>query len=254
MHNSLRNAIARLCQRAIETEYPKLVLKHAHCLSGKKTWLYFDKGLDANARYIEATTPEVVIGGLTVMDVGAGPGHFLLLCRELGNEAYGVDRPCSVFDPNDQPGAYHALTDHFGLGVQYVGFEAWLAEPHDLFDLINFRGSMDGVLASLLDGHKPEVIRQMLADLRELLKPGGVIVVSHNPGAQCDDFRRAIEGGVPGFDKMADMPTLTRLRRIDVATLPVTDAMVQQIRENGVSALTDLLLKSAGIALVETEE
>lgn len=231
MHSSLRNAIARLCQRAIETEYPKLVLKYAHCLSGKKTWLYFDKGLNANARYIEATVPEVLVGGMSVLDVGAGPGHFLLLCRELGNEVAGVDRPCSVFDPADQPSAYKALTDNFALEVQYIGLEDWIDETNGdhAFDLINFRGSMDGVLASLLDGHKPEVIQQMLADLRALLKPGGAIVVSHNPGVWCDDFRRAIEGGVPGYDKMTDMPTLTRLVRREVVPEVVTPSAEAEV-------------------------
>ena len=232
MHSLLRDAIGQLCKRAIETEYPKLVLKHAHLLSGKKTWLYFDQGLAANAKYIEQTVPEVLAGGLSVLDVGAGPGHFLLLCRELGCEVAGVDMALSEFDTDRPANAYRALTDHFGLGVEYVGFEPWLeAQPAaETYDLINFRGSMDGVLAMTMDGHKPEVIRGMLDRLRSLLKPGGAIVVSHNIGQQCEDFRAAVQGGVPGFDKLVDMPTLTRLRRVEVAVLPLPEIQVPEIQ------------------------
>lgn len=222
MHNSLREVIEKLIAQAIETQYPKVVLEHAHLLSGKKTWLYFDRGLDANAKYIEMHVPEVIAGGMSILDVGPGPGHFLLLCRELGNEVAGSDRAISLFGES-QPNAYQALTDHFNLGVVYHGFERYLKEappwPDGSFDLINFRGSIDGVLAVL--GGEHQHVRDLLGLLHRMLKPGGNLMVSHNSGPMCDSFRNTIGKGVTGWEVAVNEPTITRMRKVDVATLPV---------------------------------
>jgi hypothetical protein len=43
--------------------------------------------------YIQRVTPEVTNAGLSIVDVGPGPGEYLEWCRYFGNAILGVDSP-----------------------------------------------------------------------------------------------------------------------------------------------------------------
>jgi SAM-dependent methyltransferase len=218
MHSSLNvqlnSAIIKLLRESAESDYVKVIAKWANFLHGKKTWLQLEEGLQANARYAMQFTPEVMSGQLDILDVGPGPGHWLLLCRALGNRVSGVDLELPA-GPESSLHAYKAMTDHFNLDVLYHGFHRFTQEKmpwgNKAFDLINFRGSLDGVIAAL---HGDELsLLTLLAKMHDILKYGGAITISHNIGKEEAQFRAAITHGVPNFEIVVNTKHFTRLHR-----------------------------------------
>ena len=60
-----------------------------------------DRGerLNAEARYISDYSPEILNGGLFILDMGSGPGEFMELCNSYGNQSMGIDY--KVYDGSD---------------------------------------------------------------------------------------------------------------------------------------------------------
>ena len=95
--------------------------------------------------------------GAKMLDYGCGPGDFLLVARNEGVDATGIDSsPRSI-----------RLAEERGISVISGETTALLARP-ERYDAI--------IVQSVLE-HVPDAAR-LVADLRQVLKPGGVLVLS----------------------------------------------------------------------------
>ena len=95
--------------------------------------------------------------GSDVLDYGCGPGDFILLAREHGLRAVGVDN------------SEHSirLAKEHGITVLQKTSKMLLAEPAR-YDAI--------IIQSVLE-HVPDGV-ELASDLAKLLKPGGVLILS----------------------------------------------------------------------------
>lgn len=193
----------------------KLLVAMGHRLPGKPTYCNARDGIKSNWSYVKRFTPRIMDGGLSIMDVGPGVGSWMLIARELGNEAVGEDLPISGAISGAEAWIsdyYAAITRHRGLEVNYRGFHKRVTEPADgpvdgPFDMIHSRGSLSGVLWSLTGGDHPRVKRfvfPLLAVFAQLLKVGGILHIAHNAGEPADEWhkevRRALApNGAPWF-------------------------------------------------------
>jgi SAM-dependent methyltransferase len=131
-----------------------------------------------------------------ILDIGAGTGYFLLVCRHQGHQPLGLDLP-------DEP-LYDECFDFFALPRMLHRIEAMQALPEsgEPLDLITafmtcFNYEADG---------RPwgeQAWRFLLSDLRERLNPAGRVVLKFNLEPQGNRFygpevRRAL-GTAAGF-------------------------------------------------------
>ena len=68
---------------------------------------------------------------LRVLDLGCGPGYFLLVCRYLGHKAMGLDIETNSL--------YNEFIDHFSIeriGHEILAYQDLPSIPGGLFDLI----------------------------------------------------------------------------------------------------------------------
>lgn len=144
---------------------------------------YWDRacGAEAMARHVEAMTPEIIDGGIRVMDIGAGVGMFLEFCRAADCDAIGIDAEVTE---GSHVEAYQRVTDALGLDVSYVGILSWVDEGLHLapYDLIHARGSLDLALCGRGDQTTRENTEAFLAWIVRALAPDGRFVAMHNDG------------------------------------------------------------------------
>jgi len=123
------------------------------------------RGPEAEIRHRLDHYLEALVAAGPVLDLGCGRGELLLLLREAGVEAAGVEGDTAVADASRRRGL-----DVFEGDV--------LAVLESLPD-----GSRGAVTAMHLFEHlEPETLLAVLAEIRRVLRPGGVLVVeSPNP-------------------------------------------------------------------------
>jgi len=223
MHPCMNKLIYKLEEPAFQALMDRL---HPHLPKGKPTYTDYEMGLLANYRYMEQDTPEVLEGGLRIMEIGPGVGAWLLLAREMGNTVFGEDLPIrhggniEAYPEGDErrfgayTDAYACITKYWGLDVRYRGFHRFMLDPFDpehistgelcapgTLDMIHSRGSLSGVLNSYGQVYNPPEIsnqcqleqipaaaHSMLSLAQRALKKLGQLVISHNAGAPADAF------------------------------------------------------------------
>lgn len=102
--------------------------------------------------------------GLAILDFGCGPGRDLLAFQALGHAPVGLDG-CAAFVDRAR---------------QASGGEVWL---QDFLDLRLPAGRFDGIFANASLFHVPAAeLPRVLGQLRDSLKPGGVLFSSNPRG------------------------------------------------------------------------
>ncbi|MFE7324767.1 class I SAM-dependent methyltransferase [Streptomyces sp. NPDC057565] len=104
------------------------------------------------------------VGGLRVLDVGCGAGHYAAELRDRGAaELVGVEGSETLL---------HAARERLGDGVEL--------HRHDLEEPLTFLKDASFDLAVMaLVYHYVEAREQLLAELRRVLRPGGTLLVSN---------------------------------------------------------------------------
>ncbi|RZI83346.1 MAG: class I SAM-dependent methyltransferase [Rubrivivax sp.] len=117
------------------------------------------QNIDALLRHIEAHAP------FTILDLGCGPGRDLKTFTDLGHHAIGLDGAARFAD---------MARAHSGCQILHQSFLE-LDLPSEYFD---------GVFANASLFHVPsQALPRVLGQLRDTLKPGGVLF-SSNPRGQ----------------------------------------------------------------------
>ena len=107
---------------------------------------------------IEAEAP------YTILDLGCGPGRDLKTFRDMGHRAIGLDGSAKFVE----------------MAASYSGCEVWRQNFLDL-DLPD--GLFDGIYANASLFHVPRsLLPKVLGELRDALKPGGVLFSSNPRG------------------------------------------------------------------------
>lgn len=178
---------------------------------------YIAKKYDRKARmkekqdYIEKLAPEIAKGGLSVVDIGPGPGEFLELCRHYGNTIFGVDS----YEENAMGLSYLKLSrlcHSFQLiPVNYCGLDGFMFDKKATgYDLINLQGSLEMAMEHCLVGkdfHQHHNVRDMVLDLmlgreyllkvfkafKEKLVPGGRVILYCNQVKNQSEYADLIE-------------------------------------------------------------
>lgn len=185
-----KGALEALIKRTEEPEFVELMARQAEVLPDKVTYRDCALGLRTNLRYLERFTPEVLAGGLKILEVGPGVGCWMLLAREMGNTVVGED-----LESGAMVDSYKPIIEHWGLEVHHFGFHRYLTRdpaafpyPEGEFDLIHFRGSIGGVLREAGLENLVETIDAMVELWLKHLKPGGMVYIAHNVGEVADAF------------------------------------------------------------------
>ena len=166
--------------------------------------------------YIDRYIPELKAGGFRVLDIGPGPGEFLELCQDYGNEAIGID---SV-EPNVMGDAYDALSRAChkaqGLDVSYIGLSGFLTTDWEGFDCINLQGSLEIAMTPYLRGdgfgeHKrtgsmvldldpaAAFLYRAIQGIRKKLNPNGSILLYCNALKNQIDYAGLLENAASGL-------------------------------------------------------
>lgn len=131
----------------------------------------YDRGVRLREKqdYIERLAPEIAQGGLSVVDVGPGPGEFLEWARHYWNDILGIDSPSE----NAMGAEYEILSrlchKHQEIPMKYYGLDGFIEDPSATgYDLINMQGSLEMAMEPCLIGadfHKHHRVQDMVLDL-----------------------------------------------------------------------------------------
>jgi SAM-dependent methyltransferase len=121
-------------------------------------------------RNIESPAP------FTILDLGCGPGRDLETFSSLGHTAIGVEGASKLA----------------AMARRHSGCEVW---EQDLLALDLPAGRFDGVFANAVLFHVPtQELARVLGELRDALKPGGVLFSSNPHGANEEGWNRGRYG------------------------------------------------------------
>lgn len=200
---SSNEVLQRVLARANRPEMLDIMAKVAPNLPNKASYRDFNVGLRSSHRYITEFVPEILGGGLRIVEVGPGVGCFMVLAKAFSNEVYGEEGPSTGV-----VNSYHAVTKAWGLTIRYGGFPSYFMEdqppqwrqattwrgwPYQdgTVDLFHFRGSLDAILHPFRDDFGT-VIPKLLTLLRSALRPGGFIWISHNDDSLLEPTLKAL--------------------------------------------------------------
>jgi SAM-dependent methyltransferase len=170
-------AIARLADRVapVYREDPTSAAKYAK----PRHWLLLNTLRAADLGLHNAS-------GLSILDIGCGPGYFLALARALGHDCYGVDAPDSYLTAVERD-VYTTLTEAFGcrdfvspLLIERFQPLPFRAQPFDLITAfwICFNRHRQP------DEWGVEEWRFFVEDAMACLRPGGRLVLHLNENAE----------------------------------------------------------------------
>jgi SAM-dependent methyltransferase len=116
-------------------------------------------------RHITSSPP------FSILDVGCGPGRDLVTFRNLGHEAIGLD----------------GVESFVHMAREHSGAEVW---QQDLLALTLPNARFDGVFANAVLFHVPsQELPRVLSELRDTLKPGGVLFASNPRGPDIEEWK-----------------------------------------------------------------
>jgi SAM-dependent methyltransferase len=195
-------------------QWAKAVADLKSAVPGKESYWNRERGLTVQMAHIDRLTPELKGGGLSVLDVGPGPGHFMVCARHLGNAVFGIDAPATSAAVK----AYEACTKSQGLPVNYCGFPTNgdpLPTHPTAFDLIQFKGSFEAALGPQSEGMRERAVA-LLTSCRDALADGGRVLVLHNM-SDSGACRNALYDAAPGVGMTAAPcgPGVTELRAVE---------------------------------------
>lgn len=111
-----------------------------------------------------------------ILDLGCGPGRDLAVFRGQGHEAVGLDG-CETFA---------------GMARLHSGCEVWV---QDFLAMALPAGYFDGIFANASLFHVPgQELPRVLEELRDALRPGGVLFASNPRGANQEGWQGARYG------------------------------------------------------------
>jgi hypothetical protein len=215
MGDPLDQALGALLRRSLPASYYDGAAKVCGEFPRKVTYWDRGRGLMSTEQYIRQMFPELFQWGRrTVLELGPGSGHFMEFAREAGHQVHGYD----CFPGSDLVQGYQLMAHARGLRIAYVGFhrvmfdlEAWKKRDprHGEYDIIHAQRSMGGIVAcheQMLPSIPERRSHPFLGVCWQLLKPGGLLHLSHN-----------VYDGLPAFcDEMSRFPGF-RYEQIDAA-------------------------------------
>jgi SAM-dependent methyltransferase len=127
-------------------------------------------------RHIEATAP------FAILDLGCGPGRDLKAFSRMGHEAIGLE------------GAERLAA----MAREYSGCEVW---NQNLLSMALPAARFDGVFANAVLFHVPQrELARVLGELRDTLRPGGVLFSSNPRGENEEGWNRGRYGAYHDLD------------------------------------------------------
>lgn len=175
------------------------------------------------------------------VDIGPGCGETLEIARGLHHWALGIDAESGVGGMGDSYlRACRFMHTRQELDIAYCGFPAWIdrvskyPSGEESVTIINSRGSWEQAFAEHMDGEPhhlhhdckrlswrwdaalKERMRLVLTTFRNMLLPGGVIMIAANGSANVDEYEREMLSAAFDVGLNVDLrepPTILRLRK-----------------------------------------
>lgn len=200
--------LRELQKRAADPAFLAVMRSVQDQLPSKVTYRDYSKGLQSVYQHICAFIPEVLDGGMRIVDVGTGVGTFMVLARALGNTVVGEDIDSSSTH------AYQQITSWWNLSICYRGFHEYLAfgkyqYTNGEIDLFHFRGSMDGLLCACSSIERGA---QLLMELLwKAVAPHGRVWIGHNQEAHTKQIVDALRKHRGQFIPTVDTMSVTEL-------------------------------------------
>ena len=163
---------------------------------------YWDRnyGLQQMAEYAHHQVPEILDGGLRVLDVGPGVGWFMEVAKVCGCSVRGVDAPISSRSGE----AYCRVNATAGrrVAMRYTGVLDLIAgvssDPGEWahwfsLDVVHARGSLDAVFRPFKGPGFGGVLDLFCLGVSQMLRPGGFLHVSHNDDEMAEPILAGLE-------------------------------------------------------------
>jgi SAM-dependent methyltransferase len=145
-----------------------------------------------------------------ILDLGCGPGRDLTTFKQLGHEAIGVE------------GAKKFVK----MARSYSGCEVW---RQDFLALDLPAHSFDGIFANAVLFHVPSAsLSRVLGELRDSLKPGGVLFTSNPRGRNEEVWTGERFGCYSDLERWREFLAAARFTEIDHYYRPAGLPRVQQ--------------------------
>ena len=172
-----------------------------------------DSDLIHNLVYARRYCPEILAGGLRVLDIGTGPGAFLVLARLLGNRVIGIDQ----VPKGRLVLAFQMLTKACRLKVEYCGMpgNGEHFETPGKFNLINCQSAINCIYRDSPDLHQD--LASFLATCLQSLAPGGTILVFPNAEPKGPEILDTLQAIAPAAGMVAT-PVLGKALRLTRCT------------------------------------